>query len=169
MLRAAVKEALADRPDVIILTGGVGAGSHDPVRHLDLGFASVAMRPGAPQAFGRVCGAAVFGLPGNPVAAAVSFDVFVLPLLKVLQGLRPEPQTENAIAEAGWVSPHGRRQFAPVVTRRVEGRLHARPATDGGSGSHLIGRLARANGYAVVPEDVVKVSPGDRVKVRLRP
>jgi molybdopterin molybdotransferase len=169
MLHTALEEAVAGRPDVVILTGGVGAGSHDPVRHLDLGFASVAMRPGMPQAFGRVCGAAVFGLPGNPVAAAVSFDVFVLPFLKVLQGLRPEPETENAIAEAGWASPHGRRQFTPVVTRRVEGTLHVRPATDDGSGSHLIGRLARANGYAVVPEDVVKVSPGDRVTVRLRP
>jgi len=169
MLRDTLDDALSDRPDVVILTGGVGAGSHDRVKHLELGFASVAMRPGTPQAFGRVGGAAVFGLPGNPVAAAVSFDVFVLPFLKTLRGLRPEPETENAIAEAGWASPRGRRQFTPVVRRRVEGTLHVRPATDGGTGSHLIGRLAQANGYAVIPEETARVSPGDPVTVLLRP
>lgn len=167
-LDRALKETFDASPDVIVLTGGVGPGAHDPVRRLDLAFASVAMQPGKPQAFGRIGGCAVFGLPGNPVAAAVSFEAFVLPLLRTLHGLPAEPEKEDAVAEERWTSSPGRRQYMPVVSRRVNGTLHVRPATERGSGSHLIGRLARADGYAVVPEEVAEIAAGDHVTVMRR-
>ncbi|WP_243064612.1 gephyrin-like molybdotransferase Glp [Humibacter sp. RRB41] len=168
-LDLALQKALRYAPHVVILTGGVSVGAHDPVTRLDLQFAKVAMQPGKPQAFGRLGGAAVFGLPGNPVGAAVSFDAFVLPLLRTLHGLPSESPTEVAVAETGWAKPPMRRQYMPVVARRVDGGLHVRPANDRGSGSHLIGRLARADGYAVIPAESAEVRVGDLVPVTLRP
>ncbi|UOE44274.1 molybdopterin molybdotransferase MoeA [Agromyces larvae] len=155
------------RPDLIVLTGGVSAGAHDPVTRLALEFAKVAMQPGKPQAFGRIDGVPVFGLPGNPVSVAVSFELFVRPFLAVLQGLDPTRPTERAIADEAWRTPVGRRQYQPIVAQRVDGVLHVRPASDRGSGSHLVGRLARAEGFAVVPAEVAAIGVGDEVEVML--
>jgi len=158
--------------DLVVFAGGVSVGAHDVVRHVlaDLGtvdFARVAMQPGKPQAFGSLPGGTpVFGLPGNPVSVAVSFEAFVRPALHRLLGrhdvMRP---TWPAIAETGWRSPARRRQYMPVSLAFRHGRVLARPASAGGAGSHLVAGLAGADGFAVVPEHVVEVSAGDLVEV----
>ncbi|MFC5857422.1 molybdopterin-binding protein [Agromyces flavus] len=158
--------------DLVVFAGGVSVGAHDVVRHVlaDLGtvdFARVAMQPGKPQAFGTLPGGTpVFGLPGNPVSVAVSFEAFVRPALQRLLGrhdvVRP---TWPAIAEIGWSSPARRRQYMPVALRVRHGRVLARPASPGGAGSHLAAGLAAADGFAIVPELVVDVSAGDLVEV----
>ncbi|MCP1428690.1 molybdopterin molybdotransferase [Microbacterium foliorum] len=171
-VRAVTATAVERGADVIVFTGGVSAGAYEPVRGAFDGrgaveFASVAMQPGKPQAFGALdSGTLVFGLPGNPVSVAVSFEVFVRPALLALQG-RTEIHRARAsfTADAAWTTPPGRRQYLPAVvdlsTRTV------RPATAGGSGSHLAGGLARAHAFAIVPAEVEAVAVGDVIDVML--
>ncbi|WOF24637.1 molybdopterin molybdotransferase MoeA [Microbacterium betulae] len=170
-LRAVIADAAS--ADVVITSGGVSEGAYEVVKTVLSGrveFAKVAMQPGKPQAFGRLGGGPlVFGLPGNPVSVAVSFEVFVRPALLAMQGrntvLRP---VIRLAASAGWRTPPGRRQYLPAAVDRDDpARWTVRPATAGGSGSHLAGGLARAEAYAVVPADVALVATGDPVDVML--
>lgn len=166
---AAAREAGAD---VIVFTGGVSAGAYEPVRaafdgHGEVEFVRVSMQPGKPQAFGVVGdGCLVFGLPGNPVSVAVSFEVFVRPALLALQGRneRFRPRLTLRAAES-WRTPPGRRQYLPAIVDLAARTV--RPATAGGSGSHLAGGLARASAFAIVPADVAEVAVGDEVDVML--
>ena len=171
-VRAVTESAIERGADVIVFTGGVSAGAYEPVRGAFDGrgqveFASVAMQPGKPQAFGVLdSGTLVFGLPGNPVSVAVSFEVFVRPALLALQG-RTQIHRPRAsfTADAAWTPPPGRRQYLPAVVDLVARTV--RPATGGGSGSHLAGGLARARAFAVVPAEVDAVAVGDAIDVML--
>jgi molybdopterin molybdotransferase len=112
----------------------------------------------------------VFALPGNPVSSFVSFEVFVRPALQRMLGRRIlQRPTQNAIVAAGWHSPAGRRQFMPVAFAPggSDGAVRVGPATPGGSGSHLVTRLAEAEALAIVDQDVTDVREGDRVTVML--
>ncbi|PWD52540.1 molybdopterin molybdenumtransferase MoeA [Serinibacter arcticus] len=169
-LEAAI--ARAGGSDVVVLTGGVSAGAYDPVKQVfagsdDVRFASVAMQPGKPQAFGRLpSGPLLFGLPGNPVSAWVSFHVFVLPALLALQGAPVSELTvtpSRATAGADWGTPPGRTQYLPARMTLVNGSLVATPVASRGSKSHLVGSLAAANGYAIVPAEVDRVHAGEVV------
>lgn len=94
---AKVLEMLHDqlvRADAVVTTGGVSMGTRDVVKEVlagtgTVGFHKVRMRPGKPQGFGLLEGTPVFTLPGNPVSAYVSFQVFVRPALLAMQGLPP--------------------------------------------------------------------------------
>jgi molybdopterin molybdotransferase len=155
------------RADAVITTGGVSAGAYDTVKEVlsrvgTMSFDQVAMQPGKPQGFG-VLGddeTPVFTLPGNPVSAMVSFEVFVKPALRRMAG-RPDHELElvDATAAHAWPSPAGRTQFARVLLRRNgEGPT---VALVGHQGSHVLGGLASANALAVVPADVTHVAAGD--------
>ncbi|GAB6859197.1 molybdopterin molybdotransferase MoeA [Microbacterium xylanilyticum] len=152
--------------DVVIFSGGVSAGAYEPVRQSLAGameFGPVAMQPGKPQGFGATAeGVLLFGLPGNPVSAAVSFEVFVRPALLRLQGraevFRP---LRRVPAGAAWRTPPGRRQYLPAAI--VDGAVV--PATRGGSGSHLSVGLGAATAFAMVPAEVDEVRVGDLVDV----
>jgi len=159
------------RADVVVFSGGVSAGAYEVVKTTLSGtmtFSKIAMQPGKPQGFGRLPGGAVlFGLPGNPVSAAVSFEVFVRPALLLLQGRRTLDRPVLALpAGAAWRTPPGRRQYLPITIDRTDARAwRVLPATSGGS--HLAGGLGRAEAYAVVPEQVEAVAAGDLVDVML--
>ncbi|WP_026059424.1 gephyrin-like molybdotransferase Glp [Microbacterium yannicii] len=160
-----------ERVDLVVFSGGVSAGAYEVVKTTladAMTFSKVAMQPGKPQGFGRLnSGTLLFGLPGNPVSAAVSFEVFVRPALLRLQG-RSEVQrpTLALAAKAAWRTPPGRRQYLPVTIDRSDSHAwRAVPATTGGS--HLAGGLGRAEAYAVVPADVEAVAAGDVVDVML--
>jgi len=173
------------RLDLIVLSGGVSVGAHDVVRAAleplrTVGFHAIAMQPGKPQAFGMLHRGAepptpVFGLPGNPVATAVSFEAFVRPALLRMQGAAEVHRPRlTAVAAEGWGVPRAKVQFMPVVVVPaesqvigVDARPRVRPATSGGSGSHLVGGLAAAEGYAIVPAEVDEVRAGDPVTVML--
>ena len=155
------------RADAVITTGGVSAGAYDTVKEVlsrvgTMSFDQVAMQPGKPQGFG-VLGddeTPVFTLPGNPVSAMVSFEVFVKPALRRMAG-RPDHELElvDATAAHDWPSPAGRTQFARVLLRRNgEGPT---VALVGHQGSHVLGGLASANALAVVAADVTHVAAGD--------
>lgn len=171
---AALRTAADAHADIVITSGGVSAGAFEVVKNVlqgsDIAFSKVAMQPGKPQGFGRLAsGGLLFGLPGNPVSSAVSFEVFVRPALRRMQGLRALHRAVLRLpAAAGWRTPPGRRQYLPAAIDRSDpARWTVRPATAGGSGSHLAGGLARAEAYAVVAAEVDAVAEGDLVDVML--
>lgn len=164
------------RADVVVTTGGVSAGAYDVVKEVlsDLGtvaFEKVAMQPGMPQGFGTIGpdDTPIFTLPGNPVSAFVSFEVFVRPALLRMQGAEQLDRTVvRARCEGAFRSPEGKRQF--VRARHTPGANPGEPGTVepvGGHGSHLIGSLALANALIVVPEDAAEVVRGADVDVML--
>ena len=162
-LQRALADAAARGADAVITSGGVSAGAFEVVKTAiaDMSFVQVAMQPGRPQGF-AAGDPLVFGLPGNPVSAAVSFEVFVRPALLAMQGrAQLHRRMLRLPVVVGWRPPRGRRQYLPILF--AEGGVA--PATAGGS--HLAGALARAEGYAVVPSEVDSVSPGDIVDVML--
>ena len=163
------------RADLVITTGGVSKGAYDVVKEVlsrlgTVHFDEVAMQPGKPQGFGTIGpeDTPIMTLPGNPVSSYVSFEVFVRPALRRLGG-RPDHELFRPLVTARSTAPMtsvaGRRQFVRVrVDRRSEGWTST-PV--GGHGSHLIGSLAHANAFAVVPEHVVEVPNGGTVEVML--
>ncbi|HOW01207.1 MAG TPA: molybdopterin molybdotransferase MoeA [Rhodoglobus sp.] len=164
-LRRALGESSALGADAVITSGGVSAGAFEVVRNAvgEMVFSSIAMQPGKPQGFaaGRPL---LFGLPGNPVSAAVSFEVFVRPALLTMQGRTAvNRHTLRMPVITGWPVPLERRQYMPIVF--VDGGVA--PATSGGS--HLVGSLARAQGYAVIPVETESVAAGDLVDVLILP
>lgn len=160
-----------DAVDAVIFSGGVSAGAYEVVKNELTGsmtFSKVAMQPGKPQGFGVApSGALLFGLPGNPVSAAVSFEVFVRPALLAMQGRAVQTRPVLRLpASTGWKTPPARRQYLPAAIDRSDpSRWTAGPATAGGSGSHRAGGLGLAEAYIVVPAEVDAVAAGDEVDV----
>ncbi|HEX6238661.1 MAG TPA: gephyrin-like molybdotransferase Glp [Acidimicrobiales bacterium] len=168
--------------DAVLSSGGVSMGDIDLVRVVldrigDMRWMQVAIRPAKPLAFGTLPapGGAdgrrvpVFGLPGNPVSAHVSFELFARPGLRRLAGVGDDrlhrPRLSARAAEAFARRPDGKVHFArAVVTAREGGVLEARSA--GGQGSHQLAALARADGLLVLP-DGDGVAAGDAVEVVL--
>lgn len=168
---AALRDALTRvDADAVILTGGVSVGAYDVVKEVlatepGMWFGAVAMQPGKPQGYGTYRGMQVFTLPGNPVSVYVSLHMLVRPALARLAGQQEvTPRFIPARAAAGWSCPPGRTQFIPVrITGTTEDSVLVSPASAGGSGSHLIGTLARADGLVRVPAQTETVNAGDRV------
>ncbi|TQJ31241.1 gephyrin-like molybdotransferase Glp [Microbacterium sp. SLBN-146] len=169
--REVLEEAERLGADVVVFSGGVSAGAYEVVKNTlgdVMSFTSVGMQPGKPQGFGRtLAGILLFGLPGNPVSAAVSFEVFVRPALLTMQGATDHARRVLTLpAAVGWRTPPGRAQYLPVVIDTTDpAAWRVTPATSGGS--HLAGGLGRAEAYAIVPAEVARVDPGDLVDVML--
>jgi len=125
-------------------------------------FTKVSMQPGGPQGAGTVDGVPVVTLPGNPVSAFVSFEVFVRPALRRALGHAFPDRLRAPARLAGPLrSPAGRRQY-------LRGRYDGGHVSQvGGPGSHLVAHLARANCLVVVPEDVTELPTGAEVDVVL--
>ena len=159
------------RADLIVTSGCVSVGAYDVVKEVlsrvgDVDFETVAMQPGKPQGFGTVGPdrTPIFTLPGNPVSAYVSFEVFVRPAIRRLLGVEPLTRTTvGAVCAERLTSPAGRRQFTRAWLDVVDGRYVVKPV--GGAGSHLLADLAQANALIVVPEDVTEVAEGQGVTV----
>jgi molybdopterin molybdotransferase len=156
--------------DLVVLTGGASVGAYDVARDVltEAGgsFRHVRVQPGKPQGWARWRGVPVVSLPGNPLSAALSYEVFVRPMLDRRLG-RSGAAWFPAVAGVGWSSPAGRRQLLPVrLNGDDDGRLVAVPAHARGSASHVVTSLAGADGIAAVAEDVTVVGPGDRLRVR---
>ena len=157
--------------DLIVCTGGASAGTRDLLPDVigalgEVATAKVAMKPGMPQIRGSIAGCPVIGLPGNPVSAFVSFEVFVRPVIRSLQGRRDvqRPVVSARAAEPLYSSP-GKRSFLRVRLARDAGGWLARPT--GSQGSHVVSSIALADGLAVIGEDVLEVAAGESVDVHL--
>jgi molybdopterin molybdotransferase len=163
----AVLDRHAGEADLIITTGGVSAGAYEVVKDaLTAGnaveFVKVAMQPGMPQGAGRVAGRPIVTLPGNPVSALVSFEVFIRPALRTAMGL-PQPQRprRTAVLTEALTSPRGKRQFRRGVLDADTGSV----ISYGPPASHHLRWLASANCLLEIDEDVVEVAPGSPVQV----
>jgi molybdopterin molybdotransferase len=174
---AVLLETLEDhliRADMLLTTGGVSVGAYDVVKEVlsrlgTVTFDKVAMQPGMPQGFGTLGPEQIpiITLPGNPVSAMVSFEVFVRPAIRRMLGadvlLRPQVTAE---ASETLPSPEGRRSYLRgIVERLPDGRLTARLA--GRQGSHQMAALAACNAFLIVPEDQTRVEVGERVLAQL--
>jgi molybdopterin molybdotransferase len=159
------------RADLVVLSGGASMASYDLVREAlsrigSVAFHEVAMWPGAAHGFGVIGPdrTPVFGLPGDPVGAQVSFEAFVRPALRRMLGVaqiaRP---VVSARAGAAMTSPPGRRSFVRAVLEVKDGAYVVTPVA--AEGQHLVAGLAGANALVLVPEAVEVVSAGDAVQV----
>lgn len=178
---AAELQSLAGECDAIVTTGGVGPGTHDVVRialesEPGIRAVRVAVRPGQPQCVGRVRpqhggngGAFVFALPGNPVSAAASFELFVRPALLAMQGRDERHRLRlQARATEGWRGVQDRLQVLPVrVSNNASGTLICTPAVNPRGVSHAVGGHGAANGYALIGPDRGDVGAGETVTVVL--
>src|SRR5512144_2275044 len=171
---SAFRDALSDqlvRADLVVTSGGVSKGAYDVVKEVlsELGtvsFGEVAMQPGKPQGFGFVGEDAtpIITLPGNPVSAYVSFEVFVLPAIRRMMGRLPyrRPMVK-AVCSRGFSSSPGRQQYVRAQFEIDSDGAQVTPV--GGHGSHLVGDLSEANALILVPADVTSVQDGSQVQV----
>jgi molybdopterin molybdotransferase len=149
--------AALESSDVVIISGGVSVGPHDHVKPVlsELGvrevFWSVSLQPGKPTWFGTdPRGRLVFGLPGNPVSAVVTFSLFVAPALAAMQGAGAERTLEPQAVLGVEVKRNPRREQAVrVLLRRGEGLPVATP--NGAQGSHILSSLIGADALAMIP------------------
>ncbi len=160
------------RADLLVTSGGVSAGAFDVVKEAlqELGtvsFDRIAMQPGMPQGFGTLGPSETpfFGLPGNPVSALVSFEVFVRPAIRLMLGKnRLFRRTIEARASEEFGSPAGKRQYRRgLLHREDDGSYRVRPV--GGPGSHLLASMAQANCLIVTDEQTTTVVRDSAVTV----
>jgi molybdopterin molybdotransferase len=161
----AVLDRHAAEADLIITTGGVSAGAYEVVKDAlggEVEFVKVAMQPGMPQGAGRVGGTPIITLPGNPVSALVSFEVFIRAPLRAAMG-QAAPNRPRLTAELteDLTSPRGRRQFRRGVLDPQKGTV----TSYGPPASHHLRWLASANCLLEIGEDVIEVAAGSPVAV----
>jgi molybdopterin molybdotransferase len=155
--------------DVFVSSAGVSVGEYDLVREAfiragaELHLWRVSMRPGKPITFGTLGSRLVFGLPGNPVSAMVTFELFVRPTILALAGLRQVMRPRiRARALDPIPNPGHRRGYLRVTLVRDGDEYGARLTGD--QGSAILRSMVEADGLAVVPGDTV-VGKGEHVEV----
>jgi molybdopterin molybdotransferase len=176
----------AGQADLIITTGGVSAGAYEVVKDSlgagaapaatsgsgaapaatsgsgEVEFTKVAMQPGMPQGAGRVGGTPIVTLPGNPVSALVSFEVFLRTPLRAAMGVaHPERPRRSALLTEDLTSPRGKRQFRRGVFDQDTGEV----MSYGPPASHHLRWLASADCLLEIPEDTHELPAGARVDV----
>lgn len=169
----ATRDALiraADNRDIVITSGGVSMGDYDLVKAAlkeigaEIYFDKVRVRPGKPIVFARRANTYYFGLPGNPVSTSVTFNLFVRPAIRAMQG-ETSPAAQTFLARLSGVvrDSSTRRSYLPARLSIREGRAEVEPLKWGGS-SDLVAFM-RANAMIVVEEDVHEIAEGALVNV----
>jgi len=161
--------AALERADVAIICGGVSVGVHDHVRPAlaALGvrelFWGVALKPGRPTWFGTRGRTLVFGLPGNPVSAMVTFVLLAAPALRTLLGSTAAPAPASALLDSDYAKTPGRAHAVRCRLRAAEDGLHAQPT--GAQGSHILTSMLGADALALIPAESEGVRAGERVRI----
>jgi molybdopterin molybdotransferase len=158
--------------DLILISGGVSVGEYDFVKDVldELGvtmaFWKVAMKPGEPLAFGMLQTKPVFGLPGNPVSTMVTFEQFVRPVLRKMQGhtLLFRPVIEAILMERITKKP-GKMHFLRAVVKKTGNRYEV--WTTGSQSSGVLTSMVKANGLLIFPSESGEIEKGQTVKVQL--
>lgn len=156
--------------DVVVLSGGVSVGPHDHVKpalaalEVSERFWRVALQPGKPTWFGTRDAKLVFGLPGNPVSAVVTFTLFVAPALRALLGARASGwQPDTAVLAVAVRQSRFREQALRV---RIETRPEGLTVTPNGpQGSHIVTSLVGSDALAMIPVGEGELPPGTRVQL----
>jgi molybdopterin molybdotransferase len=171
-LREAIRKAMA-QADLVVVSAGSSVSTRDVTARAigSLGqpgvlVHGVAIRPGKPTIMAVVGGKPVFGLPGNPASAMITFDLFVTPAIHVLSGCHPLPEQRRIQARLTRNIPSapGREDYVPVKIEERDGELYAEPVF---GKSNLMFALVRADGVARVPIDRSGLSAGEFVTVRM--
>jgi molybdopterin molybdotransferase len=174
--RDATESAFGDalrEADVVIGSGGVSVGPHDHVKPalaalgVEERFWGVRLKPGKPTWFGVAPdGTLVFGLPGNPVSAMITFHLFARPALRALSGADPTAATRaRAVLDVAVPRSPAREQ---VIRCRLQARddgWHVAPTKE--QGSHVLTSMLDAAAYALVPQGEGELAAGERVDIEL--
>ena len=162
----------AQQADAIITSGGVSVGEADFTKLMmkklgDVAFWKIAMRPGRPMAVGRIGGAVLFGLPGNPVAVMVTFLAFVRPaLLQMMGSTVGAPPMLKAHSMEPLRKKPGRTEYQRgIVSTNADGTLQVQ--TTGNQGSGVLSSMVHANGLIVLHHEQGNVAIGDLVDVMM--
>jgi molybdopterin molybdotransferase len=171
--REAIERALD--ADVAVITGGVSVGEHDHVRSAlaelsaDEVFWGVALRPGRPTWFGTAPGGGlVFGLPGNPVSAVVTFLLFARLALRTMCGADPGLERATALLVEDYEKRPGRVHAVGCQLELHDDGWHARLTREAPS-AHVLTSMLGAEALAIVPAEAEAVWAGERVTVELLP
>lgn len=165
---ASALAAAAHGHDLILTSGGVSVGEEDHVRSAveasgRLTFWRLAIKPGRPVAMGSVSGTPFVGLPGNPVAAFITFVHVARPLIAALIGAHAEPPPRFPVRAAfSYRKKAGRREYVRVrIEAGDDGSLiaHKHPV----EGAGILTSLTETTGLVELPEPVTRVAPGDAV------
>ena len=170
-----IRRGIEQGIDLLVVSGGVSVGDFDMVKKVlaqegEIDFWRVRMKPGKPLAFGHITldgrSVPVLGMPGNPVSAMVSFEMFARPMILALLGARDiEHRTVSAVLADGISAKDDRRHFVRVKLEESEGGYVAH--LTGNQGSGILTSMVEADGLAVIPEEWRSVKPGARVQVIL--
>jgi molybdopterin molybdotransferase len=155
-------------PDLLLTSGGASVGDHDHIKDVlrsagQVEFWRVRMRPGKPLLFGTFEGTRVIGLPGNPTSAAVTFELFVRPVIRRMLGAVPFRPTVEAVVDEPIRHAGGRTTYVRVRLSLRAGQFHASPA--GPQDSAMLVPLAHADGLLVADEPRTEIRPGERATV----
>jgi len=158
--------------DVLVISGGVSAGAFDLVEEVlarfDVGFlfTKVAIKPGAPLVFGRRGDKLVFGLPGNPVSAMVTFHLFARPALRALAGARTDDTRVVAVLDEGLPRNQSRDEVVRCRLRAEDDGWHVSP-TKNDQSSHVLTSMLGADAFALIFAGEGTVEQGERVPIEL--
>ena len=161
----------AAEADLIVTCGGVSVGDFDVVKNVlqqegQIDLWQVGIKPGKPMAFGSVGGTPLLGLPGNPVAAAVTFSQFGRPIIRRMLGMRVlAARRLTARLEHDVLNRGGRRNFVRGIVRQAEDEFTVAPVSRQGSGS--LSGLALANCYIVCDENLDFFPAGSMIEIEL--
>jgi molybdopterin molybdotransferase len=170
---ALLERAVASKPDLIVTSAGVSVGEHDHTRTAveqmgtALDFWRVRMRPGAPLGFGRVRDVPWIGLPGNPVSAMVTFELFVRPAIRRMLGHARVHRTPVRVTLEEPVSIGAKLThfYRAIVTPRADGQLGAK--LTGPQGSGILTSMSMANALLIVPEESTTIPAGAQLSALL--
>ena len=166
-----IREALALGVDFILTSGGVSMGDFDVVKKVlasegEMRFWRARMKPGKPMAFGVIQGVPLLGLPGNPVSSMISFELFARPAILTMLGKK---KLEKPVIDAILVEPvkrkDNRRHYLRVWLETQDGQTYAHLTGDQGSGILL--SMVRADGLAIISEELNSTPPNFPVKVMM--
>jgi molybdopterin molybdotransferase len=157
-------EEISAGHDLIVTSGGVSTGDEDHVRVAierlgRLDFWRLAIKPGRPVALGQVRGVPLVGLPGNPVAAALTFAILARPLILRLGGAAiASPLTFPVQAGFAYRKKAGRREYLRASIERNGGAAIARRFPRDGAG--ILSSVVQSDGFAILDETVTELTPG---------
>lgn len=170
-IRALFWNMLSHKPDLIISSAGVSVGTADYIKDVlqelgQMNFWRINMRPGKPLVFGHVQHIPFFGLPGNPVSAHVTFDVFVRPYILKLGGSAEASNREPMMAvRAGEIfRSDGRQSYLRVNVKRRDGAWYA--YATGTQSSAALTSMLRADGLLILEAGIREVKEGTLLKMR---
>jgi molybdopterin molybdotransferase len=157
--------AAAARHDLIVTSGGVSTGEEDHIRavmnaHGSLFFWRLAIKPGRPVALGQIGSTPLVGLPGNPVAALITFIAVARPLIEAMTGAQPRvPRRSPAVSGFSYRKRRDRREYVRVSLEPGNGGMH-RLRRFPKDGAGLLTSLTETDGLAELPESLTRLEPG---------